>query len=124
MQVAATTPHTTGRLLTVRPDIADLLAVVALREAILGLVCLYSDLYVLEGFWKISCDFAVLGNVIRNRGMFLVTDPSVGDGRVDEICLTPIMSKPASISPSEISSAGVSIGRFRNTALVGFRDFG
>jgi hypothetical protein len=60
---------------------------------------------------KISCDLAVLGKVIRKRGRFLGRDLSDGDLRVLVICLTLIMSKPRSISPSEMSWAGVFKGR-------------
>jgi hypothetical protein len=39
--MAAPTPQAEGRLLTVSPHVAELLAVKALGEGILGLVCLY-----------------------------------------------------------------------------------
>jgi hypothetical protein len=35
------TPHTTGRLLAVSPDMAEWLAVVTLHETSLGFICLY-----------------------------------------------------------------------------------
>jgi hypothetical protein len=38
--------------------------------------------------------------------------------------LTLTTSKPRSTSPSEISCAGVLLGRWRNTALIGFSDLG
>jgi hypothetical protein len=63
------------------------------------------------GRLKISCDFAVLGKVIRNRWRFLVVAPSEDDRRVVVICLTLITSKPRFISPSEMSSAGVLGGK-------------
>jgi hypothetical protein len=63
------------------------------------------------GSLKISCNFAVLGKVIRNKGRLLVVVPSEDDLRVDVICLTLITSKPRFTSPSEISSAGVLGGR-------------
>jgi hypothetical protein len=72
---------------------------------------------------KISGDFAVLGRVTRNRGRFTGLDPS-GDRRLDDICLTLMTSNPRSTSPSEMSWAGVLLGRWRNTALMGFSDFG
>jgi hypothetical protein len=57
VQVAATTPHATGRLITISPYMAKLLAVVALRQAIPGLVCLHLDRYVAK-----ACQFQdVLG---------------------------------------------------------------
>jgi hypothetical protein len=49
VEVAAPAPQTTWRLLTVCPDVAELLAVVALCEAALGPVCLHPDHYVAEG---------------------------------------------------------------------------
>jgi hypothetical protein len=73
---------------------------------------------------KISWDFAVLGKVISNRGRFLGRAPSDGDRRLVDICLTLIMSKPRSTSPLEMSWAGVFVGRWRITALMGFSDFG
>jgi hypothetical protein len=39
-------PHTTGRLLALRPGIAKLLAVVTLRETSLGFVRLYRESFV------------------------------------------------------------------------------
>jgi hypothetical protein len=77
------------------------------------------------GRWNISCGFAVLGKVIRNRGRFLVVAASFGDDRhVVVICLTLRTSKPGFISPSQISPAGVSVGRWRITAFMGIWDFG
>jgi hypothetical protein len=43
MQVAASAPHTTQWLPTVGPDVAERLAVVALRDVILGLVIFHPD---------------------------------------------------------------------------------
>jgi hypothetical protein len=43
LQVTASTPHTTGRLLAVSPDMDELLAVVTLRETSQGFVRLYPD---------------------------------------------------------------------------------
>jgi hypothetical protein len=43
LQVTAPTPHTTGRWLTVSPYMAEMLAVVTLRETSLGCVRLYPD---------------------------------------------------------------------------------
>jgi hypothetical protein len=67
--------------------------------------------------WNISWDFAVLGRVTRNSGRLTGLDPS-GDRRVDDICLTLTTSNPRSTSPSEMSCAGVLLGRWRNTALM------
>jgi hypothetical protein len=66
---------------------------------------------------KISCDFVVLGNVVRNKGKLTVVH-SADDGRLVVICLTLITLKPRLISPSYISSAGVLCGRWRITALT------
>jgi hypothetical protein len=74
--------------------------------------------------WKISLDFSVQGRVIRNRGRLRDTEPSDVDRLLADICLTLMMSKPRSTSPSEMSWAGVFGGRWRTTALMGFSDLG
>jgi hypothetical protein len=76
------------------------------------------------GRLKMSCDFAILGKVIRNKGRFLVVDSSEGDLRVVVICLTLTTSNSRLSSPSEISLAGVLSGRWRITAFMGFWDLG
>jgi hypothetical protein len=77
------------------------------------------------GRWNISCDFAVLGKVMRNRRRFLVVVfPSADDRRVVVICLRLGTSKSRFISPSQMSPAGVLGGRCRITALMGFWGFG
>jgi hypothetical protein len=43
VQETAPTPHTTGKLLAVSPDITELLAVVTLRETSMGFVRLYLE---------------------------------------------------------------------------------
>jgi hypothetical protein len=43
VQVAATASQTTGRLLAVFPNVAELLAVVALRKPILSFIVFYLD---------------------------------------------------------------------------------
>jgi hypothetical protein len=43
VQVAATAPQKTGRLLAVFPNVAELLAVMALRKPILSFMVLYPD---------------------------------------------------------------------------------
>jgi hypothetical protein len=73
---------------------------------------------------KISWDFAALDKVMRHTGRSFNTVPSDGDRRVVDICLTLMMSKPMSISPSEMSCAGAFKDRWRITALMGFRDLG
>jgi hypothetical protein len=79
--------------------------------------------YGMSEAWQ-SWDFAVLGKVVRNRGMFMVVDPSGGEKRVAVICLTLIMSNHRLTSPSDMSSAGVLRGRWGITAFTGFRDLG
>lgn len=72
---------------------------------------------------KISWDVAILAKVMRNRGRFFVAVSS-GEPLVVDICLMLIVSKPRLTSPSEMSSAGVLIGRWNITALIGFKDLG
>jgi hypothetical protein len=74
----------------------------------------------------ISWNFGVVGKVIRNKEVFAMVIPSASDGRVVDICLTLITSKPKFINPSdcEIYSAGVETGRCRITAFIGFWDLG
>jgi hypothetical protein len=76
------------------------------------------------GNQKISCDFSDLGRVMRKRGMFVDRGSSVDDQLVVVICLTLMTSKPRFTSPSDMSSGGVLMGRWRMTALIGFFDFG
>jgi hypothetical protein len=52
VQVAASTAHATWRLVAVSPDVAKLLTVVTLSEAILGFVPLY-----LNGDMTEACQF-------------------------------------------------------------------
>jgi hypothetical protein len=73
---------------------------------------------------KTSCDFAILGRVIRNKGRGFIVAPSVDDWRVVVICLTLITSKTRFTRPSEMSSTGVLGGRCRMTALIGFWNLG
>jgi hypothetical protein len=124
VQVAAPTPHAAGRLFAVGPNVAKLLAVKTLGERGLGFIRLYLHGDMAEAGQLEDCgDFSVLGRVTRNRGRFTILDAS-GDRRVDVICLTLMTSNPRSSSPSEMSWAGVLLGRWRNTALIGFSDFG
>jgi hypothetical protein len=114
------TPQTTGRLLAVSPDMADSLAVVTLRETILGFVSPY-----LSAIWQrlvslnTSLDFDVLGKVIRKNERFIMDVPSAGDRRVLDICLTLIKSKQRFTNPFELSSAGVVKGNCA-TAFICF----
>jgi hypothetical protein len=71
------------------------------------------------GRWNISWDFAVLGKVTRKSGREMTLDSSEGDRRMVVICLTLTTSKPRLTNLSEMSSAGVSFGKF-----MGFYDFG
>jgi hypothetical protein len=73
------------------------------------------------GIRKISWEFAVLGRVLRNRGRLEIFGSSEDDRRVVVICVTLTTSKPRLTSPSDMSSAGVLIGRCRITAFMGFR---
>jgi hypothetical protein len=73
--VTAAAPQAAGRLLAICSDVAELLAVVALDKSILGPISLP-----LIAVWqrldkrKISCDFVVLGKVMRNRSRFKILD--------------------------------------------------
>jgi hypothetical protein len=62
---------------------------------------------------KVSWDFSVFGKVTRKRDRLMTLGSSGGDRRVAVICLTLTTSKPRLTSPSEISTAGVSCGRWR-----------
>jgi hypothetical protein len=112
-------------LFSVFPDVAELLAVVALSKAVMGSVGLHPDRNVAEAwqtenFW----DFAALGKVMRKRGRFVILGSS-GDGRqVVFICLTLSTLKLRFTSPSDMSSSGVLCVRWRITAFIGFSDFG
>jgi hypothetical protein len=65
---------------------------------------------------KVSWDFAVLDKAMRNKGRFGVDVSSGGVRRVVIICLTLMTSNPRLTYPSDISSAGVLMGRCRITA--------
>jgi hypothetical protein len=105
VQVTAPAPQITGRLLAVSPDVAQLLAVVTLRETSLGFVRLCPDCS-----WYISWDTDVLVNVMRKREGLTEDVPSAGDQRVVDICLTVITSKRRFANPSAMPSAGVETG--------------
>jgi hypothetical protein len=71
LQVTVFTRHKTGRLLAVSPDMAELPAVVTLRESNLSFVRLYPDCNMAtanQNLW----DFDVLGKVMTKKGMFAV----------------------------------------------------
>jgi hypothetical protein len=64
VQVAATTPHATGRLITIYPYMSKLLTVIALCQAILVLVSLHLDRYVAQ-----ACQFKdILGLLSPGKG--------------------------------------------------------
>jgi hypothetical protein len=72
VQVATTAPQTTGWLLAVFPNVAELLAVIA--SLFLALYCsTLIEIWQRFGSLKISWDFAILGKVMRNKGMFMRT---------------------------------------------------
>jgi hypothetical protein len=98
--------HTTNNegVLAVCPDVAELLAVVALSKPVLKFVRLYPDCNVAEvGQFEKSWDFAVLGKVLRNKGRLTICDPSGGVRPTVVISLTLMTSKPRLIRPPEIS---------------------
>jgi hypothetical protein len=68
-------------LLEVFPDVAELLAVVALRKTILGFIGLYPDCNE-EKAWQSehSLGFCRSGQGYENKGRFLVVASSEGDG--------------------------------------------
>jgi hypothetical protein len=86
VQVTTPAPHTAGRVLAGSPDMAEFLAVVAMRETSLGFIRPYPDCKM-----NISWDFDVLGKVVMKKRMFSVVVPSAGDRRVVDICLTQII---------------------------------
>jgi hypothetical protein len=95
-------PSTTndGMFPTVSPGVPTLLAVGTLRKTSLVPIGIHTDENVAKvGTLKISCDFAVLGNVIRNKGRFFVFPLSEDGRRVVINCLTLITSKPRFTSP-------------------------
>jgi hypothetical protein len=61
---------------------------------------------------------------MRKRGELIMDDPSAGDRRVTDICLTIITSKLKSSNPSEMFSAGVTEGRSNITAFISLWDLG
>jgi hypothetical protein len=125
VQVATTVPHTARRLSTVSPDVAKLLAVMTLSKASLSPIRLHPDGNVAKARQMKYClRFRRPGQVTRNRDCFLVGAISSEDDRhVVIICLTLRTSKPRFTSHSQVSSAGVSVGKWRITAFMGFRDF-
>jgi hypothetical protein len=124
VQVAAPTPHAAKRLLAVGPVVAKLLAVKTLGEGGLVFVRLYLDANVAEvGEYKYFRGFCRpwQGDKEQGQGNWIRT---VRGPTGEVICLTLTTSKPSSTSPSEISCAGILLGRWRNTVLIGFNDIG
>jgi hypothetical protein len=123
--VTAAAPQAAERLLAVCPDVAILLAVVALGKSILCSISLHPDSNVQRlDERQISREFAVLGRVTRNRGRSINLDISGVERRVTVICLKLTTSKPRLTRPSEISSAGMLSGRWRIIAFMSFSDLG
>jgi hypothetical protein len=92
VQVTAHTPHTTSRLLAVSSDMAELLAVVTLRETCLSFVRLCRDCNMTKAHqFQYLVDFDVLDKVMKKKGVFTVVVLSAGDQRVVDLCLTLIM---------------------------------
>jgi hypothetical protein len=115
-------------LFAVCPNVAELLAVMALCKAILSFICLYPDCDAAE-CWQSEnllgfCSVEQGDETDEEWGRFLVVVPWDSDRRVFNICLTLIMTKSKLISPPDMSSMGVLSGRWRITALMGFKDFG
>jgi hypothetical protein len=75
MQVAAPTPQAAGRLFTVGPEVAKLLAVKALGEGGLGFVCLYLDANV-AGAGEFEYFLAFFGPWEGNKGKVIGFEPS------------------------------------------------
>jgi hypothetical protein len=73
---------------------------------------------------NISWDFAVLGKIIRKRGMFTVVVHSAGYRQVVDICLPLITSKLRFTHPSEMSSGGAETVRYPTTGFIGCWDLG
>jgi hypothetical protein len=105
VQVTAPTPHTTGRLLAINPNVADLLAVATLRETSLSFIRHYPVCSMGK-----ARQFEVLDKVIRKRRTFTAVVPPAGDRRVVYIVLTPLTSKLRFTNPSEMPSAGAFVG--------------
>jgi hypothetical protein len=114
VQVAGPAPHTPRRLFAVCPDVAILNSVRFYPDCNEADACQSEDLL---GFYR-------SGQGDEEYGRCLVGVSSHTDRRVDVICLTLIMSKSIPISPSEMSSTMVFIGRWRITTLMDFRDLG
>jgi hypothetical protein len=73
---------------------------------------------------NISWDFAFLINVTRNRGRVSKWVCPFGALRLVVNCLTLMTLNPKPSRLLEISSAGVSRGKWRITALIGFTELG
>jgi hypothetical protein len=125
VQVSAPAQQIARRLLSICPYLAKLLAVVALRK---GIWALYASTLITMwqrlGRRKFSRDFEVLCKVIRKRGRLISSYSSGGNRRLVVTCLTLSTSKPRLTSPSEISAAGVSCGRWHITVFMGLSDLG
>jgi hypothetical protein len=96
--VTTPTPHTTGTLLAISPDVAEFLTAVTLCETSLAFVRHYTDCNIAKVFVSsnIFWDFDAPGNVIKKGGMLAVIFHPAGDLRVAEICLALVTSSQCS----------------------------
>jgi hypothetical protein len=81
VQVTVTAPQAAGRFLAVCPNVAEFLAVMALRKTILCSICPCPDCDVTEAWQsEFSWDFAVLCKVIKKRGVYNFDPLEATDG--------------------------------------------
>jgi hypothetical protein len=107
------------RLILVNSDIAELLAVLTLRETNLGIV----HIHTLIIMWHIWCDFDALWRVIKKMRMFTVVVPSAVDWRIVYNCLRIITSMSRFAMPYETFSAETENEMFCITTFTGFLGF-
>jgi hypothetical protein len=104
MEVSAPAPQKARRWFTNFPDMAEFLAVVALRERVLSSISLHPDSNVAEARQTENfLERCLLCKVTRKSDRFITLDSSGGDRRVAVICLTLTTSKPRLTSPSEVA---------------------
>jgi hypothetical protein len=125
MQVATTTRQTSRGLFVVGPDMAKVLAVVALPKSSLSSNWYYLDDNMVKDIqFEYLLRFKFLVKVTRNRGKVFTWVYPFGVLRLIVNCLTLMMLKPKSFRLSEIPSAGVSRGRWWITVWTVFSNFG
>jgi hypothetical protein len=80
VKVSAHSIQTVGWLFAISPDVAELLAVVTLRNSALGSVCLHPDSNVAEA-WQTENFLGLCRprKVTRDRGRLKILDSSGGD---------------------------------------------